>query len=125
MASSAMAGDAWGGEARAGQPIERCPIGGEAREGHCLGGEARAGRPIERRPIGGQAREGRPLERCPVQGDPVAIAPGLRGHRTPQYQATSGRHHGRVNRGEAGRGGGRGRPSCLRHHALLLWGGYP
>jgi len=41
MASSAMAGDAWGGEARAGQPIERCPIGGEAREGHCLGGEAR------------------------------------------------------------------------------------
>src|SRR5262249_48275374 len=89
-----------------------------------IGGEARDRQPIERRPIGGQASDGHPMERRPVQGDPVAIATGLRDHRTPQHQATTGRHHGRFDRGEAGREGWRGRLSYLRSHAELLWGGY-
>jgi hypothetical protein len=49
----------------------------------------------------------------------------MRGNRTPQYQATTCRHHGSFDSGSEERCRASGGPSSLRRHDVLLWLGIP
>ena len=96
--------------------MERHPIQRESIPGHSLGGYPVGSDPIEGRPIQGQ-----PLDGHSLQGHPIGAPCCMRGHRTHQYEATTGRHHASFDRGPEEPCRPSGSLSCLRRHAVLLW----